>query len=167
MGSMVLVLFVGLATVFSSPPVISPQIPELPYVIESVSTYTECETGEPVRILLLVQDRIDTGAGETLWPNPVVIRSPDGMAEITPTFRRTDQDTFEAWIEFRRVGEWRLVLYPQVPENQREWLPQAVPTETVLVVTSGPTDWLASALVLLLAAGLFVYLGPTRAKDDE
>jgi hypothetical protein len=168
MGPIVLALLFGVGAVFSLPPAPhAAQTPELPYVIESVSTYPELETGEPVQILLSVQDRIDTGAADTLWPNPIEIRSPQGIAVITPIFRQMEPGIFEAWVEFRQHGAWRLVLYPQVPENQREWLPAAIPTEQQLSVVAGPTDWLGAALVLLMAAGLFVYLGPTRTDDVE
>jgi hypothetical protein len=162
---MVLALFVGLAAVFGSPPVpISQQIPELPYVIVSVSTYTELEAGEPVRLLISVQGRIDTDTDDILRPHPVEIRLLNGRSVMRPTFRLVERNTFEAWVAFQQPGEWQLVLYPDVPDSQREWLPTAIPTETSLLVRSGPTDWLGVALILLMAAGLFAY-GMDRRKQ--
>jgi hypothetical protein len=158
MGPIVLTLFIGLGLTFGVPPApVALQTPDLPYVIDFVSTYTELETGEPVRILISVQNRIDSGTDDILRPNPVEIRSPSGHAVIAPTFRTVERNTFEAWVMFQQPGEWHLVLYPDVPESQREWLPTAIPTETLLSVTSGPSDWLGPALIILMAAGLFAY----------
>ena len=159
MGPVVLSLLIGMSLALSLPPTpIAPQGSELPYVIDFVSVGEEEETGQYLLISISVRDRIDPGYDDVLRPDPLEIRPFEGQyGLIRPTFWRTGRGTFEATVNLGHEGSWQIVLYPDVPESERGSLPGDVPAETVITVTIPPANWLGSALLLVMGAGLISF----------